>query len=988
MIFLRSLMVVLCLTTWGLATWVQAAERVPWTTSRVIGSPEPPLPFKTERVWPAMSFEHPVFLAVQPAAPRMFVGEQAGKVWSFAMRDDVAEKHLVFDVQASITYPAETSFDALYGWAFDPEFATNRYVYLCYVLKPKPNDILPEGSRVSRFVLKDTEPPRIDPATETILLTYRAGGHNGGCLEFGPDGCLYISTGDGAGPNPPDQLRTGQDCSDFLSSILRIDVRAATTEKPYRVPTDNPFIDRPGVRPEIWAYGFRNPWKMTFDRETGDLWVGDVGWDQWELVQRVPKGANFGWAAYEGRQPILPDLDSGPSPVLPPTIDLPHSIAASVTGGYVYRGSKFPEIVGQYVFGDWETKRLWAVDHDASGHPVLRDLANSGLQIVAFGQDHDGELYVADYGQGVIHGLARNKQAVESTPFPRHLSETGVFADVRQQSPNPGVLPFEINQPQWADFATAERWIAIPGTDPIVWHPQDRAIPGSMFSRQHDFPAGTVLVKTLSLEMTAGDPDSAKNIETQLLHFDGVNWLGYSYAWNDEQTDAVLVPSAGQQRTLRVTDPKWSGGERVQRWSFASRTQCISCHTPWAQHALAFQPQQLQRPVLKEGQQISQLQWLEEHGYYRRVDGQQQTLEPISEKSLNDLKPLASADDPTATVHDLARSYLHVHCSHCHRFNGGGAGSFELLSKLTDDQLLVIDTPARQGNLGIEEANIVTPGVPAQSLLYVRMAKFGRGRMPHLGAEFVDEQGLGWIEGWIRGLSPEATPSAPVPALTASSLDNWPTAMRLARAIGRHEVSAADRDRVLQTAAEHPSPLVRDLFAGYQPAHRQRVTLGAVVDPQAILSLNGTAEQGRVLFHETPGVQCQACHKWETFQPSIGPDLREMVRKRSRAELLASLLTPSAAIEPAYRTQIVELLSGRVVTGLLVREDDKEVVLRETTGRDITVAVTDIEARNQSPQSLMPEGLLRDLTAQEAADLLAYLESLKTATVSESPKQP
>lgn len=979
MVVLRSLVVILCV-----AQTVLAAERVPWTTSRVVGSPEPPLPFKTERIWPAISFEHPVFLAVQPHAHRMFVGEQAGKVWSFAMRDDVAEKHLVFDTKASITYPPDTSFDALYGCAFDPEFATNRFIYLCYVLKPKPNDILPEGSRVSRFVLSDTDPPTIDPQSETILLTYRAGGHNGGCLEFGPDGCLYISTGDGAGPNPPDQLRTGQDCSDFLSSILRIDVRGATAEKPYQVPADNPFLDRPGVKPEIWAYGFRNPWKMTFDRETGDLWVGDVGWDQWELVQHVTKGANFGWAAFEGRQPILPDVDTGPSPVLPPTIALPHSIAASVTGGYVYRGRKYPEIVGQYLFGDWETKRIWAVDHDASGQPVMRDLADSGLQIVAFGQDADGEIYVADYGQGVIHALVRNRHASEAVPFPQKLSETGIFADVQLQSPNPGVLPFEINQPMWSDFATAQRWIAIPGSDLVIWHPQDRAIPGSMFSRQHDFPEGTVLVKTLSLEMTAGDPQSTKKIETQLLHFDGVNWLGYSYAWNDDQTDAVLVPSDGQQRTLRIVDPEWSGGERVQRWSFASRTQCLSCHTPWAQHALAFQPHQLQRPVIQDGQEVSQLKWLEDHGYYQRVNNQQKTLEPLSEQQLKDLKPLARADDPTATVHDLARSYLHVHCSHCHRFNGGGAGSFELLSKLTDEQLLVIDTPPRQGNLGIDDALIVTPGDPAHSLLYVRMGKFGRGHMPHLGTEFVDEQGLGWIEGWIRGLASPATSTPAIPALAPHSLDDWSTAVRLARAVGGHELSPTDREQTLKQAAEHPLPLVRDLFAGYQPASRQRVTLGAVVDAQTILPLQGTAERGRVLFHETPSVQCQSCHKFTTDQPSIGPDLREMAKKRSRTELLTSLLTPSAAIEPAYRTNIVELTSGRVVTGLIVKQDEQTLVLRESTGKDITISKADIETQTVSTQSLMPEGLLRDLTAQEAADLLAYLESLKSATVSES----
>src|SRR5436309_900374 len=171
------------------------------------------------------------------------------------------------------------------------------------------------------------EPPRCDPKSEKILITWLAGGHNGCDMHFGPDGFLYISTGDGADPNPPDRLDTGQDLSDLLSSILRIDVDREDPGKPYAVPPDNPFVNMAGARPEIWSYGFRNPWRMSFDRATGDLWVGDVGWELWEMVYRVTKGGNFGWSVMEGRQQVRPEAKRGPTPILPPALDFPHTEA-------------------------------------------------------------------------------------------------------------------------------------------------------------------------------------------------------------------------------------------------------------------------------------------------------------------------------------------------------------------------------------------------------------------------------------------------------------------------------------------------------------------------------------------------------------------------------------------------------------------------------------------------------------------------------------
>ena len=184
---------------------------------------------------------------------------------------------------------------------------------------------LPDGTRISRFTVTKTDPPRIDPDSEEIVITFEGGGHNGGDLHFGPDGMLYISTGDGGNPNPPDPLNTGQDCSDLLSSVLRIDVDRRDNGKNYAVPKDNPFVGMKDVRPEIWAYGFRNPWRMGFDRKTGDLWLGDVGWELWEMVHKVEKGGNYGWSIMEGPQPIKPTQKIGPTPIRRAMIELPHT---------------------------------------------------------------------------------------------------------------------------------------------------------------------------------------------------------------------------------------------------------------------------------------------------------------------------------------------------------------------------------------------------------------------------------------------------------------------------------------------------------------------------------------------------------------------------------------------------------------------------------------------------------------------------------------
>jgi glucose/arabinose dehydrogenase len=333
-----------------------AGVRKPWTTSRVVGSPEPPPAYRSVNVFPSVHLQHPLLLVRAPGMDRFFVAEQAGRIFSIANRPDAKAEpflDLVKEYPTLKPHPGAKGIEAVYGMVFHPKFAENRYCYVCYTLIGKKGEKnLADGTRLSRFRVSRTDPPRAEPESEQVVIAWPQGGHNGGDLHFGPDGFLYISSGDAADPNPPDSFRVGQNIGSLLSKILRIDVDRADGDKAYAVPKDNPFVELKGARPEVWAFGFRNPWRMSFDRKTGQLWVGDVGWELWEMVHRVEKGGNYGWSIVEGRQPVNTDMPVGPTPIRAPIFELPHTMSASVTGGYIYRGKKFPELEGAYIFGD------------------------------------------------------------------------------------------------------------------------------------------------------------------------------------------------------------------------------------------------------------------------------------------------------------------------------------------------------------------------------------------------------------------------------------------------------------------------------------------------------------------------------------------------------------------------------------------------------------------------------------------------------------
>ena len=1020
----------------------EVKKRVAWTTSRIKGTPEPPHPYRSERAYPKLTFHEPVFLVRTNSIDRWFLGERLGKIYSFPKNPKVEKADLVIDLTTEIQVPDPggkvRKVNQCYALAFHPQFTKNRYCYVCYLTE---NGAGKDGTRIVRFKVTDPDPPRIDPKSETTVLTFPAGGHNGCDMHFGHDGLLYISTGDATGPNPPDALDTGQDITDLHGAILRIDVDRPENGKPYAIPPDNPFIKTPKARPEIYAYGLRNPWRMSFDRATGDLWVGDVGWELWEMVYRIQKGGNYGWSVKEGRQEIRPNAKRGPTPILPPTLDFPHTEAASITGGYVYHGKRLPELRGAYICGDWVTRKLWATKFDGDRIVWHKEIAQGAQRVVAFGEDVDGELYFLHHDDnGSIHYLVPDESAANfKDTFPRKLSGTGLFADARHHRLAPGVLPFEINAARWADHAGAERFVAVPGTssaklfDHFVW--VESEFYGSYFFP----PTDTILGKTMSLELERGAAKSRKRLETQILHFDGKIWRGYAYLWNEAGTDADLVEPYGKDLKLEIAHATAPGGKQRQTWHVPSRGQCLTCHNPWAGIALAFTPRQLDRDVEVDGKKINQIELFKGMGLLELKHRDWRREVPFT-----DSLPPALVDpyDVRADLDGRARSYLQTNCAHCHQYNAGGTVDIDLRVDLPLARTKTIGVAPVQGTFGIPEAKILAPGDPFRSTLYYRMAKLGRGRMPHLGSELVDDVGLRLMGDWIRSMPTSAdlltmlhrlreldettaraqelrktraeiaeaaernAAAKKRPEPTQEDLDQAKTqhAQKLERAakerpaeraaivkklltsphaalVLMHELDQgrilpATRPEVVRLAMDHADPQVRDLFERFAPDSMRSERLGSAIIPEKLLALSGDPKRGGALFSQ-PTFQCASCHTVHGKGGKIGPDLTQIGGRLNKAQLLENILEPSKVIEPKYLTYVAESAAGQLTTGLVVEKNDKEIVLRPTTGDDVRLPVRDVVSLRAQKTSLMPEQLLRDATAQQAADLLAYLQSLR-----------
>jgi glucose/arabinose dehydrogenase len=282
--------------------------------------------------------------------------------------------------------------EGLLGLAFHPQYAKNGYLFVNYTASP------PRRTVVARYRVSASDPNKADPQSESMLLEIAQPyeNHNGGQLAFGPDGYLYIAVGDGGGGGDPHG--NGQNLATLLGSMLRIDVDATAGGAKYGIPPDNPFASgTAGERPEIWAYGLRNPWRFSFDPVTQELWAGDVGQDKWEEIDIISKGKNYGWNVMEGTHCHNPPQGCPQAGLELPLHEYGQSGGQSVTGGHVYRGQRLPQLRGAYVFADFIGGRIWRLDRDAQGKAAVSLLAESQLQISSFGVDRDGELYLCAF---------------------------------------------------------------------------------------------------------------------------------------------------------------------------------------------------------------------------------------------------------------------------------------------------------------------------------------------------------------------------------------------------------------------------------------------------------------------------------------------------------------------------------------------------------------------------------------------------------------
>ncbi len=957
-------------------------QRVPWH-SKFIGSPEPPLPLVLERAYPKLGFMGPISINRMPDCDRFLVLEQNNKIWSFVSREDVQQADLLVDFAKERPLCGKLEGHqqgniALYSIAFHPQFTKNRFVYVCYV--SDGNGV--QKTHISRFTIDVSGVPQLLVNSELELITCDGGGHNGCTLLFDNAGYLYISIGDLTEPSPPDRLETGQDISDLYSSILRIDVDHTEADRNYSIPKDNPFVKLKNARPEVFAYGFRNPFRMSIDPITEDLWVGDVGWEAWEMVYRVKSGGNYGWAIKEGPGDVKPQKP-GPTPISPAEIALGHNEAASVTGGFVYRGNKFPAMKGKYVFGDWITRKFWAASFDTQRVTNLQEIAIGQVKPICFEVDGQGELLVLDYSEGNqeggIYRFVSNPAAADPVDrFPRKLSETGLLATTAKHELAPGVTSYSINAPMWADGAKPQYMLAVPGEGKVTFF-QNPQKTFNWFNTTVSLPNGSVLAKTYALATDYRKPEQLRQVETQVALKDAQGeWQYYTYRWNEDGSDAELVPAAGVSQTIVVEE---ATGPRKLKWQFASRSQCRTCHTPWMGETIGFVEAQLREPAAPTDA------WRRlTKGGWASID---KNPEPLSDDHFSGM---VDPYDATQSLDRRARSYLHTNCAHCH-MNGGNASTvFEtLFTKPLAQSKMLVSKPMR-GDFGLGESQIISPGTPAKSVLYYRLAKSGTGRMPHIGSQITDSAGVRLIGQWISGLPKKSNHLSALdelcgPVVRKDDDQRLAAARELLKDLeGCIELSAALADRRVPAWLIHPivaEALVlddvarRELIEPYAAADQQIDRLGPNINVNQLLAMEGDANRGEKLFAAGIG-QCIQCHRVNTLGKEVGPDLTRIFDKlKTREKVLNSILDPSSEIEDKYRAVAVLTVDGQTLVGRVLSRADQNLLLQDAEGKQVRIQADDIELEKPVVNSLMPSQLFSQLTAEQAADLLAYLCSLR-----------
>lgn len=667
----------------------------------------------------APAFNGPVKILQAPNDPsRWFVLEKQGYVKVFPVSNPAATSTYLNIANLVNDSSGESG---LLGMAFHPNFPGTPEVYVSYIGVPGG----PFVSKLSRFILDNPVAPV--NVVEQVLMTINkpTGFHHGGDIAFGNDGFLYLAVGDGGDTYDP--LNPGQDTTTLLGTMLRINVLGVAWPSPrYTIPSTNPFAANPVCGPnsnalpcpEIYAWGFRNPWRWTFDRPTGQIWLGDVGQDAREEINLVSLGGNYGWRCREGTLPF--DMSGCPTGgFVEPVIDYGRSDGSSVTGGFAYRGTALPNLVGRYVFGDFVEGSIWALQPNGQGGYTKQTIANTNFLISAFGIGTDNELYVVDFNGGRIHRLVPGGAPVPDT-IPTNLTDTGCVNPANPTQPATGVVPYGVNATFWSDGATKTRYLAIPNGATV----NIEAINGSA-GGDWTLPNGSVIVKNFALN---GLP-----VETRLLmrHPDGI-WAGYTYEWNAAGTHATRV-IGGKSRSVNG-----------QMWIYPSENDCMRCHTPTAGFALGAETAQANGHFIYPGT--------------NRTSNQLATLAAIGMFSAPlpgapaTLPALADPTDTSQPLANRARAWLHTNCANCHQPGGPTPSNMDLRHSTALAATNICNVVPQAGDLGISDARLIAPGNAARSVVIARVNRRDAQGMPPLGSTLVDFAAVSLLTAWVNGL--------------------------------------------------------------------------------------------------------------------------------------------------------------------------------------------------------------------------------------------
>jgi glucose/arabinose dehydrogenase len=736
---------------------IATADRIPNSTVTMPTAP-PPTTYAVADAFPGITFTTPTSMESPPGdTNRIYVTQRNGQVYVVSgINGPAPQKSLFMDISSRVD---EFGFNELgmKGIAFHPGFVTNGIFFLTYCHWDGSN----RRVRLSRFTTQGGNPVVGDSTSEVLLINQvnALDVHNINNIAFGPDGYLYLGIGDEGFTGPgPDGMNNSQRIDHNLwSAILRLDVdKQPGNLEPnphpgvpldgqgkahYSIPADNPFlgatqfnglaVNPANVRTEFHVVGLRNPWQFSFDPVGGDLWVADVGNNLREEVTVFPPGGNGGWVFFEGTA-NGPRNDRVPPPGF--TYDRPvweynhgngEFQGRSITGGLVYRGAAYPGLVGRYVFGDYVSGNIWALERGPGVTNVVRITGEGG--VVQFGlHPATGEILLLDLNDGRIRKLVAQGGAAA---FPETLSATGFFADLTDLAPNPGVVAYTPNLAFWSDYAIKQRWFVITNTTDTIGYDREG---------NWSFPTGMMWVKHFDLEMDRGNAATRERVETRVLVRTPEGAYGVSYRWNSNGTEAVLAPDAGVTFSLAITN---QGVPVEQTWRIPSRAECLVCHTPAAGHALSFNTRQLNAPGAINGVDGNFLARLHEAGYLHGAVDDPATVG-------RHLRP----DETEFSVEARSRSYLDVNCGYCHRGAEStvpGAWDGRAFVRLEDTDMV---RGAASANGGNTNNLLLVPLDLTHSIIWNRVAESnGFSRMPPLATFETDPAGVALLAEWIDG---------------------------------------------------------------------------------------------------------------------------------------------------------------------------------------------------------------------------------------------